>query len=353
MRDVRRAITVLAGAAALACGSPAPPSVILFVADGAGNGHWTAARMARRDLAVAHFAAYGEMDSRGADHLVTNSAAGATAIATGVRTSLRAVGVDPDGAPLTSVLTYAEQRGMATGLVTTAMLTDATPAAFVAHYPKRDHLAIARQMATASVTVLLGGGRMMFARAMLDAGGSALDAMRSRYQYLDAPAALRELDPDTVTTLLGLFAEEDLPPASQRQPSLAEMTQTALGVLDRDPDGFFLMVETEETDTKAHENAPFEAIAAEMLAYDDAIRVATSYRAQHPRTLVIVTSDHECGGISVHEDVTGHPVLVYATIGHTAGLVPVFADGPGADRFGGLLDNDEIGRRLIALVRGE
>lgn len=349
----RALLALLAGAAAAGCGSPGPTRVILFMADGAGNGHWTAARIARPDLAVATFAVQGQMDSRGADHLVTSSGPGATAIATGVRTRLRAVGVGPDDEPLTSVLEYAERRGMATGLVTTTMLTDATPAAFAAHFPRRDHLEIARQMATRPVTVLLGGGRRMFAAAVLDDGETALDAMRRRYRYVDAPAALRRLDLNTVSALLGLFAEEDLPPAPARQPTLAEMTETALAVLDRDPDGFFLLVETEETDTQAHENAPFGAIATEMLAYDDAIRVAAQYRMRHPGTLVIVTSDHECGGISVHETVEGEPTLVYATTGHTAGLVPVFADGPGAERFAGLLGNDEIGRRLIALVRGE
>jgi alkaline phosphatase len=327
--------------------------VILFIADGAGNGHWTAARIARPDLAVAGFAVQGQIDTRGADHLTTSSGPGATAIATGVRTRLRAVGVGPDGERLTTVLEYAERRGMATGLVTTTLLTDATPAAFAAHYPTRDHLAIAQQMAEQPVTVLLGGGRMMFARAKLDDQTSALDAMLRRYQFVETAAALRTLDPDTVTALLGLFAEEDLPPAPERQPTLAEMTQAALAVLERDSDGFFLLVEAEETDTQAHENAPFDAIAAEMLAYDDAIRVAVQYRARHPETLVVVTSDHECGGITVHETVAGKPALVYATTGHTAGLVPVFADGPGAERFGGLLGNDEIGRRLIALVRGE
>ena len=347
----RGVIGVLGTALAVACGGPTPPRVILFMADGAGNGHWTAARIARPDLAVAAFAVQGQMHSQGVDHLVTSSGPGATAIATGVRTTLRAVGVGPDEEPVTTVLEYATARGMGTGLVTTAMLTDATPAAFATHYPKRDHLAAAEQMARQSVTVLLGGGRMMFANAVLDEGKRALDVMRQRYPYVDTPAALRALDPDTITALLGLFAEEDLPPASQRVPTLADMTRTALAVLDRDPDGFFLLVETEETDTQAHANAPFDTIAAEMLAYDDAIRVATEYRARHPGTLVIVTSDHECGGISVHEDVSGKPVLVYATTGHTAGLVPVFADGPGAERFRGLLDNDEVGRRLISLVR--
>jgi alkaline phosphatase len=343
----------LSAVAAVSCGDAAPTRVILFLADGAGNGHWTVARLQREDLAVASFAAHGLVDTRGADHVVTGSAPAATAYATGVRSRMRAIGLGPDLEPRTTVLEYAQQHGMATGLVTTTMLTDATPAAFATHYPKRDHLAVAQQMAKASVTVLLGGGRMMFARALVDGGSNVLEAMRSYYAYIETPEALDAVDPDTVTALLGLFAEEDLDPAPQRRPSLADMTATALRILDRDPDGFFLMVETEETDTQAHENAPFDEVAAEMLAFDDAIRVALEYRNRRPGTLVIVTSDHEAGGVSVHENVHGTLVLQYTTTGHTAGLVPIFADGPGAERFGGLIANDEVGRRLVRLVHGE
>ena len=343
----------LSAAAVLGCGDTAPPRVILFIADGVGNGHWTVARLVREDLAVTGFAAHGLVDTRGSDHVVTGSAPAATAYATGVRSRMRAIGLGPDLEPRTTVLEYAQQRGMATGLVTTTMLTDATPAAFATHYPKRDHLAVARQLATASVTVLLGGGRMMFNRARVEGERTALDAMRLRYTYVETPDALNTIDPDTVMALLGLFAEEDLAPASRRRPTLAEMTVTALRVLSRDPDGFFLLVETEETDTQAHDNAPFDDVAAEMLAFDDAIRVAAEYRRRHPGVLVLVTSDHEAGGVSVHEDVHGALVLQYATTGHTAGLVPIFADGPGATQFGGVIDNDEIGRRLISIVRGE
>ncbi len=343
----------LSAAAVLGCVDAAPTRVILFIADGVGNGHWTVARLEREDLAVGAFAAQGLVDTRGDDHVVTGSAPAATAYATGVRSRMRAIGVGPDLRPRTTVLEYAQQRGMATGLVTTTMLTDATPAAFATHYPKRDHLAVAQQLATASVTVLLGGGRMMFARALVGSGSTALDAMQRHYGYVDTPEALDAIDPDTVTALLGLFAEEDLPPAPQRRPSLATMTAAALRILDRDPDGFFLMVETEETDTQAHDNAPFEEVAAEMLAFDDAIRVAAAYRTRHPGALVLVTSDHEAGGVSVHEDINGALVLQYATTGHTAGLVPIFADGPGAEQFSGLIANDEVGRRLVRLVRGD
>lgn len=327
------------------------PRVIVIVGDGVGAGHWTVARIAAESLAVERFTAYGLVDSRGWRHLVSGSAPTGTAYATGVRSFMGAVGVGPDSLPRTSALEYAQQRGMSTGLVTTTRLTDATPAAFAAHHPSRDDVAIAAQMAVKDVTVLLGGGRAAFTRARVDSSATALDAMRRRYAYVETADELYALDPDTVSALLGLFADADMPLAPQRTPSLPEMTQTALAILDRNPAGFFLLVENEEIDTQTHHNEPYDVVAAEMLDLDTAIRTAVAYRERHPETLIVVLGDHETGGLSVLANDEGDPELRYTTSGHTAALLPIFAVGPGAERFAGIQDNDEVGRALIASVR--
>ncbi len=327
------------------------PRVILIIGDGVGTGHWTVARLAAEHLAVETFTAFGFVDTRGWDHLVSGSAPTGTAYATGVRTFMGAVGVGPDSQPRMSALEHAQQRGMSTGLITTTRLTDATPAGFAAHYPRRDDVAIAAQMAVKGVTVLLGGGRDAFHRARINGANSALDAMRSRYAYVETADQLGTLDLDTVPRLLGLFAEADMPLAPHRTPSLAEMTRTALEILDRNPAGFFLLVENEETDTQTHHNEPYDVVAAEMLDLDAAIRTALAYRERHPETLIVVTGDHETGGLSVLANDEGDPELRYTTAGHTAALLPIFAVGPGAARFGGMHPNDEIGRILIEAVR--
>ena len=327
------------------------PRVILIIGDGVGTGHWTVARLAAERLAVEDFAATGLVDARGWKHLVSGSGPAGTAYATGTRSFMGAVGVGPDSLPRTSVLEYAQQRGMSTGLVTTTRLTDATPADFAAHYPGRDDLVIAAQMALKNVTVLLGGGHDAFSMARVDSATTALDAMRQQYTYVETAEQLAALDLHTVPTLLGLFAEADMPLAPVRTPSLAKMTQAALTILDRNPAGFFLLVENEETDTQAHHGEPYDVIAAEMLDLDAAIRMAVAYRKRHPETLIVVTGDHETGGMSVLMDDEGNPELRYTTGGHTAGLLPIFAVGPGAAQFDGLHGNDEIGNLLIAAVR--
>jgi alkaline phosphatase len=131
------------------------------------------------------------------------------------------------------------------------------------------------------------------------------------------------------------------------------MTEAALQVLDRNAEGFFLLVENEHSDHFGHANLPLADIVAEVLHLDDAIRVALEYRAKNPSTLIVVLGDHETGGLDLVADSTGALAAAWSTTGHTAEHVPVFAVGPGAERFGGIHSGAEIGRALREAVAGE
>jgi len=197
------------------------------------------------------------------------------------------------------------------------------------------------------VDVLLGGGT-----SVLELAGAGFRAeLEDRYTMVPNASGLAGAISDTTTTLFGLFAPGEMPPAAQRSPTLREMTRAALAVLQRDPDGFFLMVENEGSDTYAHRNLALDVITAEMLAFDAAVGVALEYQSAHPETLVVVTADHETGGIHLAGDLGRDIVLGYGTGSHTAAMVPIFAIGPGAERFGGLIRNDEVGQALLDLVR--
>jgi alkaline phosphatase len=111
------------------------------------------------------------------------------------------------------------------------------------------------------------------------------------------------------------------------------------------------MVEASQPDWRAHDNEPLESLVAEMLDLDRAIEVALQYRAQHPETLILVTGDHETGGLALQYDSTGTIAASYTSGGHTAAMVPLFAIGPGAERFGGMTTNDRVGRLLIETVQ--
>ncbi|MDX1624521.1 MAG: alkaline phosphatase [Gemmatimonadota bacterium] len=327
----------------------APTRIVLVVADGAGTAYWSVGRMRAGSLAVEEFPVVGLMDPSNVSQLEPESASSATAIAIGERTFAAAVGVGPDSAPRTTLLERAEELGWGTGLVTTTSLTDATPASFAAHVPDRGmHRRIARQLSRAPVEVMLGDGRRYFEGEGGSGSGGPLERVRAGRRLVESAAELEDAVDDPPERLVGFFDIDAIEDPELREPSLAAMTRAALSVLDRYP-GSFLVVESEHTDHRGHDNAPLETIAAEVLHFDEAVREILAYRTRHPETLVVVLGDHETGGLSIVSR-NGAPTAGWTTTAHTLEMVPVFAVGPGAERFSGVLGNDEIGRRLRALV---
>lgn len=354
MRVLRRCLAGATLAATLAVpvhGQRSPTRVVLFIGDGVGAAYWTAARLAADALAVERMPVGGLVDVRGTSGPITDSAASATAYATGVRTYNGAIGVGPDTLPRRTLLEIAEERGLATGLVATSSLTHATPASFAAHVPSRYmHAAIAEEMASRPIEVLLGGGRGFFDGSLRRDRRNLLPELRRRYAYVETAGQLRALALDTTRSILGLFGRDRMPPAGTRAPSLPEMTRIALAVLDRNPAGFFLMVEGSQPDWRGHENRSFESVAAEVLDFDAAIGVVLDYRERRPETLVVVVADHETGGLAIDVDPDARLRARYVSDGHTAELVPLFAAGPGAERFGGLTTNVRVGELLLVAV---
>ena len=330
-----------------------PTNIIIFIADGAGLEQWTLAHFANENLAVRQMPVTGLVDTRGSNHEVSASAPTATAIATGVRSVIGAIGVGPDSLPLESVLEVAHRQGWGTGLITTTTITDATPASFAAHVPSRtQRLEIFKQMINLPVHVLLGGGsRMMQVIEAQDSLGLE-SIIRDRYNYVETPTDLKLHSQDSTTSnILGLFSPGEMAMAMRgRSPSLTEMTKAGIDILQRYPKGFFLLVENEGSDTYAHRNLGREVLTAEMLEFDEAVAVGLSFYQQHPETLIVVTSDHETGGITLRGDEDRNIILEYATTSHTAALVPLFAIGPGAEKLSGIQRNDEVGRILLDLV---
>jgi alkaline phosphatase len=233
-----------------------------------GEPHRTAARWStagqRGTLAMDTLPVVGWSRTASADFAVTDSAAGGTAIAAGVKTNNGVVGLDPDGNELVTILEQAKMQGKAVGLVTTTQMAHATPASFAAHVPDRLMMTeIARQMLANGVEVLLGGGEDEFlpttATGCYPQPGKRADgrnlieeALADGYTYVCDAAGLAAVEPGSTSRLLGLLADEQL--SRPFAPSLAELTRQAIDILDQDPDGFFLMVEGGQIDTAAHNN---------------------------------------------------------------------------------------------------
>ena len=310
--------------------APQPENVILLIPDGYGPASSTMARdyLRWRDGSgrlTLDSLETGSVRTFAADSRVTDSAAGATAYATGVKTDNGAIAVDTLQKPVGTLLEAAEERGMATGLVVTSRITHATPASFAAHVPDRwMENTIATQMLEQNIDVLLGGGRRHFLReaddGRRDDGEHLIEAATADgYTYIADRAGLMATDE---TPLLGLFSmshmdyEIDRDPAEQ--PSLAEMTEKALGLLSQDDDGFFVMIEGSRIDHAGHSNDA-AAHLHDILAFDEAVSTAVEFARNDANTLVVVVSDHETGGMSLGRDgeYAWHPdVLDRVTASH-------------------------------------
>lgn len=333
-------------------GGDIPQSIVLIISDGTGIGQHSWSYYESDRYSPAKFEHVGLMTTHTAiDGQITDSAAGVTAIATGSKTRRLSVSVDLDKQPLKTVLEHAQDRDMATGLVATSTITNATPAGFASHVNARSDLAeIARQLAEAEVTVLFGGGREHFLSK--EKGGvqetDLLEQMSARgIQVITSLAEDYQRD----RPVIGLFADEGLLPAHQdRKPPTAEMARHALEILGSDPDGFFLMVEESQVDWGSHDNNE-EWVSAEMASLNEVIDVCLDYQQQHPETLVLLVADHETGGMAVHEKVigAGHKAA-WTTKFHTGNMVPIFATGPGGEVFDAVVDNTFIGQTLIRYI---
>lgn len=333
-----------------------PKNIILLIGDGMGNAHITAAKLVKNIKNFDRFKIMGMSMTRSTDNAVTDSAAGGTALASGVRTKNGAVGVTPEGEPVRNVMEHAQDAGKATGVVVTSTFCHATPAAFAAHCISRHHYDdISEQMVNSKLDVIIGGG--------FDSLSHKTFTGSRRKDDKDMMRELRRSRP-VITTYggLGLIGKTEklaailsgghLKPASQRKYSLGDLSAKAIEILSDNPKGFVLMIEGSQIDLASHANET-ERILCEVADFDKAIGVALDFAEKDKNTLVIVTSDHETGGMTLTEGSFEDENLGnvhFSTNKHTAGMVPIFAYGPGAEHFGGVRKNSEIGVRLINMV---
>ncbi len=333
-----------------------PKNVILMIGDGMGVAQVTGALVEGGGLNMQRLPVGGMVTTYTATDFLTDSAASGTALATGHKTNNGVLGLDPSGKRLETVLEYAEDAGLSTGLVVTCSITHATPAAFVAHVRSRDmHTEIASQIADSDVDVLFGGGWCYFTPDS-EPGGARKDGA-------DLIAKMRERMPVALTVeeyeslpddgpAAALLYREHPPRASERTISLKDMTAKAIDILSKDEDGFFMMVEGSQIDWADHDND--EAwLMEEMLDFDRAVGAAMDFAEKDGNTLVVITADHECGGYLLFDASREDHKVTWWKFGsdnHTATMVPLLAYGPGSLELGGISDNTDLGRTLIGYV---
>jgi alkaline phosphatase len=336
-------------AAAAAAGADKSIRHVLFVlADGAGPAalEWRAragdALVLLDEIAPA--AVHGTVTTDNFDGGITDSAASATALATGFKTKNALCGLGPAGARLTTIL-EALPPGWRRGVVTDAPAVDASPAAFCAHASRHDADRIASDLVAARLDVLFGGGPGPF--LPVAHGGTRADGK-------DLLAALRASGSTVVTDaahladLRGLPAAALLPTTFAPGPaSSAALLERALALLAPGDAPFFLFAESEAPDVAGHRN-DLAALAVAVATYDAVAAVAWRYYRAHPDdTLVLFTADHETGGLTLTGD-----AAAFTTTGHTSTPVWLYALGPGASRFAGTIPNTAVGVELFRLLTG-
>ena len=287
-----------------------------------------------------------------ANSKITDSAASGTALATGVKTNNYMVGMTPDSVALESILAQAARNGKATGEVVTVFLQHATPAAFVAHQPDRGmYEEIAMDFLKTTPDVMLGGGVKYFEHRSDSLNLS--DSLRAR--GFDVVYTLEDAQQSSSDKLLALLAEDYMPTMLEgRGDYLPQAVDLAIKKLNTNKNGFFLMVEGSQIDSRCHAN-DLPGTIAETIDFDKAVKVAIDFAKADGNTLVVVTADHETGGLALLQktetDDMEHFAGKYSLKSHTGIPVPVYLFGPGAELYETMGDNT-MHKAIMAKVMG-
>lgn len=327
-----------------------PKNIILLIGDGMGLTQITAGLYSNSNyLNLERIKTIGLHKSYSSDKLVTDSAAGATAFACGVKTYNGAIGVNADTIPVKTILEEAEENGLKTGLVATSSIVHATPASFIAHDPyRKNYEAIAADFLDTEIDYFVGGGSKFFERRETDDRNITTELEAKGYRMSNF------FEADLIDILLTpgdkfgfLTAEDGAVPVAQGRDYLPLATTMGIDHLNTNNDnGFFLMVESSQIDWGGHANDA-NWVITEMLEFDGVIGQVLDFAEKDGNTLVIITADHETGGLSINsESELDALVTSFTTDYHTAALIPVFAYGPGAEAFAGIYENTAIYHKM-------
>ena len=322
-------------------------NVIYMIGDGMALPQVYAAMLASHDpMTFSQFPYIGVVDTHSASNDITDSAAGGTALASDHKTNNAMLGMNPDSIPVKTVLEVLAEQGKETGIVVTSYVTHATPAAFYAKVPHRKQYEdIAVQMAeNPYLNLIIGGGMKHFNQRK-----DSLDLVARMENELGWTVYDTLDNIDVTCKKYAVMADDNhMPHAADRGDFLPRAVKTALKSLDDAENGFFLMVEGSQIDFACHGNDS-TWMMDEMLDFDYAVKVALDYAKEKGNTLVVVTADHETGGLTL-PDPQGHytnVVFDYSTGSHTCLPVLMYAYGPGAEQFTGWMQNTALKGKIL------
>lgn len=320
-----------------------PRNIILIIGDGTGLNQISLSRMAivgeSSKLYIDQLPFSGISLTHSADSIVTDSAAAATSWATGHKTNNRYVSVSPQKKSLPTLPEMLYKKGFLSGIVATSSITHATPAAFYSHVDYRyKEKEIASQLQSSDISIALGGGTDFFNTSI----------HKDNIDYIFDVTDLNKIEPPYAKKILGLFDSDGIN-RSPENPTQLLMTKTALHILSKKTSkcsGFFLMSEGSQIDWASHDNDAKKMIE-EFRDFDLTIGAAINFVNSRDDTLLIITSDHETGGLQILKQAEGNIIIQWGTGSHTGIPVGVFSYGPGAGIFTGTMDNTDIHYKIL------
>ena len=326
-----------------------PKNVILLIGDGMGINQMYAAMVQQgTPLAMNSMKDMGLVTTWSYNNFTTDSGAAGTALATGVKTRNGMIGMGPDSVAVPNLTQLSQQKGLAVGIVASCAVTHATPGAFVSHSVSRNNVEeIAEGFIKTKPDVFIGGGLNHFSKRA-DNRDLLLDLCKYEYTIAKTMQELKQVKKGKVA---GLLYENHPPAYDKRGDFLPEATSVAINLLKKNKHGFFMMVEGSQIDWAGHSN-DIAQIIGETLDFDKAVAVALDFARKDGNTLVIVTADHETGGLTLPQGNIHKKTVVasFSTTNHSGELVPVMACGPGSEQFRGFMDITDIPKKIMELL---
>lgn len=325
-------------------------NVILMIGDGMSLMHvYTAWAANRGKLWLENAQATGLSKTWAVKKLVTDSGSGGTSLATGVKTVYHAVGVDPEGKPLTSLVDVAKELGKDAGMAVTCRLWDATPCDFCCHNIDRDkEEELVGDYPTSGVDFVFGGGAQKFTNRK--DGRDIFKELQKKGYHVS-----RTLDDffayDKNSRIFAVPYDKDTPLPDERGDLLARASMKGISLMNQNKNGFFMMIEGSQLDDYGHFNQ-LDLLMKETLDFDQTVGEVMKWAAKDGETLVVVTADHETGGLTLvngNKD-EGRVECCFSTKDHSGAMVPVYAFGSGAENFTGIFENTDVFKKIKKLM---
>lgn len=324
-------------------------NVILMIGDGMSLMHVYSAWTANRGkLYLENCEVTGLSKTYCANKLVTDSGAGGTAMAIGQKTNYHSVGVDVNGNPQPSLIKLAKQKGMSAGVAVTCRLWDATPADFCCHNTDRDNEdEIIADYVNCEADYVVGGGAKKFENRK-DGRNIFKELEQKGYQVARSWEECKNLKSGKI---FAVTDSVDTPLPAERGDRLAQSSLKGIELLNQNPNGFFMMIEGSQLDDYGHFN-DLDLLMQETHDFDCTVGKILEWAAKDGETLVVVTADHETGGLTLidGDKDKGEIKCKFSTTGHSGVMVPVYAFGPGAELFTGIYENTDIFHKIKSLL---